>query len=511
MGNMDIHAAWHYHDGTKHPNGHLMDPLHAFDPMRQPMPLKIYSGLEPIPLSIDLSPLGVPALSAISTNAPTSSEDHMPDIGTLARVLHLSAGVTKKIAYPWGQMLFRAAACTGALYHIELYVVCRELPGLEAGVYHFDPSGPALRRLRSGDHRGVLVDACANEPAVAHAPATIVYTDVIWRNACKYQAREYRHAFWDSGTIMAHTLAISSAHGMAAKVVAGFGDDSVSRLLDLDTRREVALALVPLGYARERTPQLTLDVSPMSLETEPLSDDHRDFPAIREIHLASYLTTGEEVAAWRGEPPPTSMPEPSGQLTPLKPLVGEELPRDPIERVIVRRGSTRRFAPEPIAFQQLSTALQRSTQGMPADFLESPGASLNDAYLIVNAVDGLEPGAYVYHRDRQALELLRKGNFRREAGHLGLNQALPADAGVAVFFLCDLGPVLQRFGNRGYRAAQLDASIAAGRLYLAAYAQGLGATGLTFFDDDVTHFFSPHSQGKSVMFLVALGRRARRG
>ena len=34
---------------------------------------------------------------------------------------------------------------------------------------------------------------------------------------------------------------------------------------------------------------------------------------------------------------------------------------------------------------------------------------------------------------------------------------------------------------------------------------GLGATGLTFFDDEVTQFFSPHAAGKSVMFLTLLG------
>ena len=48
------------------------------------------------------------------------------------------------------------------------------------------------------------------------------------------------------------------------------------------------------------------------------------------------------------------------------------------------------------------------------------------------------------------------------------------------------------------------------KIYLAAYAQGLGASGLTFYDDQVSGFFSPHAAGKSVMFLVALGKRARR-
>ena len=46
-------------------------------------------------------------------------------------------------------------------------------------------------------------------------------------------------------------------------------------------------------------------------------------------------------------------------------------------------------------------------------------------------------------------------------------------------------------------------------MYLAAYAQRFGATGLTFFDDEVIEFFSPHAAGKSVMFLVALAHSSR--
>ncbi|MBI2911819.1 MAG: hypothetical protein HYY05_06725, partial [Chloroflexi bacterium] len=60
------------------------------------------------------------------------------------------------------------------------------------------------------------------------------------------------------------------------------------------------------------------------------------------------------------------------------------------------------------------------------------------------------------------------------------------------------------------RAAQLEAAIMGGKLYLAAYALGLGATGLTFYDDDVTNFFSPRAAGMSVMFLIALGHPLRR-
>src|SRR5712691_9070232 len=59
-------------------------------------------------------------------------------------------------------------------------------------------------------------------------------------------------------------------------------------------------------------------------------------------------------------------------------------------------------------------------------------------YLIVHAVEGLESGAYVFHRDRDLLECLKQGNFRAQAGHLGLDQELAADAAVDIFFLADL-------------------------------------------------------------------------
>ncbi len=121
------------------------------------------------------------------------------------------------------------------------------------------------------------------------------------------------------------------------------------------------------------------------------------------------------------------------------------------------------------------------------------------------AVESLAPGTYYYQREERSLELLREGDFRTIAGRLDLGQALAGDAAVNVYSFCSLPVVLGHLGNRGYRAAQLEGGITGGRMYLAAYAQGFGATGLTFFDDEVTEFFSPHAAGKSVMFLVALG------
>jgi len=510
MKNSDIRAAWKYHDGTKHSYWSVRTSTHFLDWANRPGPFKIYPGIEPIALPREMRQTGVAALAAISERVPSSGGDAVPDLQDLARILFFSAGITKQREYPGGEIYFRAAACTGALYEIELYVVTGALKGLDAGVYHFNPADISLRMLRHGDFRGNLAEAAAMEAAVAHAPATIVCAGTYWRNAWKYAARTYRHFGWDNGTLLANMLAVAAASGLPAEVVLGFVDIEVNRLLDLDTRREVSLCLVPIGLTREGSPPAPREAAVMGLETIPLSKREMEFPAMVEMHDASSLASEEEVAQWREKRPVFSPSASAGEQVRLQPLREEEQPADTIEEVILRRGSTRTFDPAAaITLAQLSTILDRATRGLPADFL-ADGAQLNDIYLIAHAVHGLAPGAYFFCRERKTLELLKHGKFRGEAGRLGLEQQLPADACVDVFFLADLKRILEGCGNRGYRAVQLEAGAIGGKMYLAAYAQRLGASGLTFFDDEVIQFFSPHAKEKSAIFLLAVGKPLKR-
>jgi SagB-type dehydrogenase family enzyme len=507
--NDEIQATWLYHDGTKHSFESLRASRHTLDWPNQPIPYKIYTSLDPIPLPRDFPPSPVPALDAITRPVPAPSGEQVPDLATLARLCFFSNGITKHLRYAGGEKAFRAAACTGALYHVELYLVCGDLPDLAAGVYHYAADDHALRRLRAGDFRQVLVDATGAEPAVATAPVVVACTSTFWRNSWKYQARAYRHTYWDSGVILANLLAEASAVDLAARLVLGFADAAVNHLLDVDPDREAAVSLVALGHTDRPIPPAPA-VEPLAFPTAPLSPREVDYPAIRAMHAASSLDTDAQAAAWRGALPPESPPPPAGPLVPLAPLPPSELPTDPLETVIRRRGSSRRFTQEPIGFGQLSTMLQCATAPIHADCMPPDQPPPTDLYLIVNAVEGLAPGTYALRRDRRALEQLEAGDCRYEAGALDLGQELAADAAVNVYFLGDLQPLLARYGNRGYRLAQLAGAIGGGRLYLAAYALRIGATGLTFFDDAVTQFFSPHAAGKSVMFLVALGHPLRR-
>lgn len=486
-----------YHEATKHSYWSVRRSAHRLDWSNEPFPFKVYPDLEPIPLPRDLPRTGVPAVEAVAT----TGGDRDPDPATLASLLLYSAGILRRVRTRWGEIAFRAAPCTGALYHVEVYLVAGDLPGLGAGVYHFDPQGFALRPLRTGDFRGVLADAAAGEEGVVRAPVTLALTSMWQRNAWKYRARAWRHVFWDAGTMLANLLAMAAAHRVPARVVLGFADGEVGRLLDLDPIRELPVALVPLGRG-EAPPPPAPPVPPLGHRVAPILRREIREPLIPEAHEASSFRTADEVRAWRTQRVDLQR-APSGPLVPLRSLKPKALPGTPLEDVIEGRRSTRRFSPDPVPFETVSEILDRCSSDVPADW----ATPLVVPYGIVHAVEGVAPGAYAYCPEQGAIELLRQGVFRQEAAFLALEQAAAGLAAADIVFMTDLGRVLGALGPRGYRAAQLEGGIRGGRVYLLAHALGLRATALTFYDDEVTRFFSPHAAGWSPMFFVVFGRK----
>ena len=148
MANGDKQAARAFHDANK---------LSYINLLSKPPLYKSYPGLSQIPLP-DAPPPGMPALEAISGAATPASGPL--DLQAIAQLLHYSAGLIRKsMSASAGEVHYRAAASAGALYPIELYLVCGDLPGLAAGVYHHAPADNALTQLRKGDFRGNLAAA----------------------------------------------------------------------------------------------------------------------------------------------------------------------------------------------------------------------------------------------------------------------------------------------------------------------------------------------------------------
>lgn len=425
-------------------------------------------------------------------------------MATLAEMLFFSAGITRKMNLRGKDFYMRAASATGALYHIESYVVNGCVDGLEPGVYHFNPLDFALVELRKGDLRPEL--AAASSDSVKTAPATLAFTSLAWRNAWKYQARSYRHWFWDSGVIAANLLAVSASEGLSPKLMLGFIDDEVNRLLCLEDGKEATIALSPIGSGGAPSPDRKPGPFPeVRTEIQPLSKHEARYPEIWEAYDCSKLGDEAEVVAWlKARMADDGRVEATSGIG-LNALGGRKSPLL-LEETILRRGSTRRFARLPISFEELSLIVEYSSGSIPFDFLTP--RSLVEVYLIVNAVTGLTPGAYNYDRGSRSLVLLKEGDFRSVSSYLCLEQPLFGDASAVFYLMSDLTQVLNALGNRGYRAAQSAAGVSAGRIYLAAYSLGLGASGSTFYDDAVTEFFSPHSKGRSTMIAVGVGRPA---
>src|SRR5438046_9136413 len=170
MDNHDLAEAWAYHDGTKHSGESVYRSSHRLEWAIMPRPFKVYPDLGPIPLPQDFTSSTRPALAALADRGTASGDGPHLSRAALARLLYFSAGVLRRKTYAGGEIYFRAAACTGALYHIDLYLISGPRGDLEAGVYHFGPHDFAPRRLRGGDHRAAVGAATAARPTTATAP-----------------------------------------------------------------------------------------------------------------------------------------------------------------------------------------------------------------------------------------------------------------------------------------------------------------------------------------------------
>ena len=487
-----------FHDATAHSPDSVRRSGHVLDWDNKPFPFKVYPDVPAVPLPREVDALATPALAALAGDgAPPAAR---LTLGALTSLLYYTAGVTKRKSHPGGgEILFRAAASTGALYQTEVYVVAGEVDGLEAGLYHFSPGDLVLRRLRTGDVRGGLAWAAA-DASLARRACTLVFTAIYWRNTWKYQARGYRHLFWDSGTMLANGLAVSHALGLGPRLFTGFVDTAVNRLLGVDDAHEAALELLAVGP--EGAPAAGgAEMEAIAHEVMPLSREQVDYPLLREALAASSLPDPDAVRGWRAGRPPAPR-APTGAVVPL-PVPDTGAGRG-LGETVQRRGSTRQFAHASLAAAELGAALWAASRPIPHDV----PSGLVDLYIVVNAVDGVPPGAYRYHAGPHGLELLSEGAFRRQSAFLTLEQPLGGDAAAVIYFLAPLDAVLAAFDNRGYRLVNLEAGVAGGRAYLAAYALGFGASGLTFYDAEVVRFFSPRAAGADAIFVAALGRAA---
>jgi len=509
--NRDISVALSYHEATKHSYTSVRSGVHTLDWTNRPLPYKIYPGAGTFALPRDLS------LSSISTLTALRERSNFPpkplDLETVARLLFCADGLTRRANVGGEDYHFRAAASAGALYPVEVYLVGGQIEGMEPGLYHFLPADLKLHGLRRGDWRP-YVAACAGSTALLEAGAILIMTSIFWRSAWKYRARAYRYCFWDAGTILANLLAAANADALYTELITFFDDGAIEDLLEVNGDREGIACLVTLGQSIPAQSDLQSQtreeseiesgsgrsplVTRMDMESIPLSGKEIVYDELVKLQRASRLCTLGEASELAGLRFRLSQADNSSAAIFLE-TRDDDLATG-LGTTILRRVSTRIFAREAIAAEELAAIMATSNFGS-----SKAACHLVETYLMVHAADGLVSGAYHYSRARGSFELLKTGDFRAEAGYLCLEQPLGADCSALIVYMTDLDQVLRLFGNRGYRLAHLEAGLLGGRAYLASYSLGRGATGLTFYDDDTTYFFQPHCGRMSPLLMVAVG------
>jgi SagB-type dehydrogenase family enzyme len=98
------------------------------------------------------------------------------------------------------------------------------------------------------------------------------------------------------------------------------------------------------------------------------------------------------------------------------------------------------------------------------------------------------------------------GDQRLVGVALSLGQRLAGNACVAFSMIGDLDRATAKYGDRGYRYVHFKAGAIGQRLYLAAEALGLGATGIgAFYDDEVNRYLNVTPEQGQVVYHLAIG------
>jgi SagB-type dehydrogenase family enzyme len=186
----------------------------------------------------------------------------------------------------------------------------------------------------------------------------------------------------------------------------------------------------------------------------------------------------------------------------------------PIWGVLRQRRSERRYQGAPLQEADLSQLLW-AAQGITRErqsygFRTAPSAGALypvETYLVVNAVEGIEPGIYHYGVKNHELEQLKTGDFRAEIAQAALDQRMAAQANVVFVWTGVFGRSKWKYKQRAYRYVYLDAGHIAENLALAAVALGLGSCQIAaLYDEEANALLDVDGDEESTIYMTTVGR-----
>ncbi len=170
----------------------------------------------------------------------------------VSQLVWAAQGITQKsdapAGWPWGawQGGRRTAPSAGALYPLELYVICGAVSDLKPGIYKYKPQTHQLTLVRAGDHRSRLSAAASGQEWIAGAPCIFVVGAVFARTEVKYGQRTARYVHMEAGHAIENICLQAVALDLGSTVVGAFRDADVKEVVGME-KDEEPLAIVPVG------------------------------------------------------------------------------------------------------------------------------------------------------------------------------------------------------------------------------------------------------------------------
>ena len=160
-------------------------------------------------------------------------------VDEISRLLWAAQGITAASEH-------RTAPSGGALYPLDLYVVCGDLDGLAGGLYRYMPSEHTLDRLGDDDLRAALCAAALGQECVGEAPVSLICAAVYERSTAKYGERGRRYAVIESGAVSQNLYLQAVPLGLGTVILGAFDDEAVRAALGLGAD-SAPLWIMPFG------------------------------------------------------------------------------------------------------------------------------------------------------------------------------------------------------------------------------------------------------------------------
>ena len=208
---------------------------------------------------------------------------------------------------------------------------------------------------------------------------------------------------------------------------------------------------------------------------------------------------------------------PNAKLIDLPRPTELHIPEVSLQKAIDNRKTLRKYSAKALSLDEFAFLLW-ITQGVkmvtsrPVTLRTVPSAGARHAfetYILVNNVNGLQPGLYRYIAIKHSLLVVKKGiALAARLTAACANQVQVLNSAVTFFWVAILERMYWRYDERGYRYLHLDAGHVCQNLYLAAEAIDSGVCAIAaFHDDQVNKVLELDGEKEFTIYIATLGKK----